>query len=148
CVRLHSGNCNGDCRHMTFTTSGGYGHTGGFGCGPYGHGRWLTFQFTPGYSYVTEDEYAVTPNRYESQNAMWYRTSRDRGRTLTYGLPFPSSGTMSDLQAWFVSAGGPATRFIAKDHQSATNQVVRFTTPNLDITRQSGQQFAIAPFNL
>lgn len=121
---------------MAFASSMGFGH-GAFGHGPCGHGPWVTFPFTPGYPFDVVHAAVATAHRFDDQTEHCVTHADRLGRTLTYALAYPSSQDILALQSWWAEARGPATRFVALDHQAKTPQVVRLAGDTAAVDRRA-----------
>lgn len=120
---------------MAFPNSMGFGH-GPFGHRLFGHGPWVTFPFTPGYSAFAGRRYQTTPVVFTDRSEQRFLEAAAQGRRLTYSFPLVGSGVVAAIMSWFVGANGPATRFLATDHTDASTHVVRFQT--LGLTHEHG----------
>ena len=103
----------------------GFGH-GGFGTSYFGNGPWVTFPYTPGFTYATTYTHDVDPHGFDDLTEQRYLRAGNIGRTLTYDFStLTDSAIIAAVTSWWLAAGGPATRFSALDHTTSTAYLVR-----------------------
>lgn len=115
----------------------GWGN-GPWGTVPWGQGPYATFPFTPGYVFAEAMAYSTRVQRFEDLTEQRYLLSRDRGMMLGYEWTTASSRWVADVSTFFLTAGGPASEFVARDHRSGLDYVVRFNDNTLSHLRGPG----------
>ena len=113
----------------------GFGH-GLFGHGDFGNGPWVTFPYTPGFAYNGQYHIAVAPHLFDDLTEQRYLQDSAQGLTMNYDFStVADSAIITALNSWWLAAGGPATRFLATDHNTGSSCVVRILS---EFTTQRG----------